>query len=138
MLSSADAVAGVRPRVLVVEDHADVAAAVERAVSGWGFDAWIALDGYSAISIARENPPHAVLLDLALPGMDGFEVAEKLRAQGVDAPLVVLTAFDDVRLRTKALELGVKAYLSKPVDWERLRGLLSALLLRGAADDPPS
>lgn len=113
--------------VLVVEDHVEVAEAIQRNLLSWGYHALVALDGAAAMAMASAVRPDAILLDLALPGSDGFEILERLRGVGVTAPVVVVTAFDDSRLRAKALELETRAYLVKPLDYTRLRGVVEAL-----------
>jgi DNA-binding response OmpR family regulator len=119
--------------VLVIEDHADVAEAIQRNLLSWGFRAFVALDGASALALSAAHVPDAILLDLALPGTDGFEILEQMRARGVTAPTVVVTAFDESRLRAKALQMEAKAYLVKPLDYGRLRSIVEALFTTGSS-----
>jgi CheY-like chemotaxis protein len=111
------------PRLLLVEDHPLSAEALRRLLEGkTGCRVTVAFDGIQALSMAQADPPDLVLLDLGLPGMDGLELARRLRAlpptQGL--PLVALTASVDPKDHQDALAAGCTAVLTKPPELEVL------------------
>jgi CheY-like chemotaxis protein len=113
--------------VLVVEDNAVTAETLARLLEAWGLEVDVAHDGPEAIDVAKAHPPDTVLLDIELPGMDGCEVAQRLRTQpGLEnARLVAITrnVHENVRRRTE--EAGFNHFLAKPVDAEVLHDVLS-------------
>jgi CheY-like chemotaxis protein len=114
------------PFVLVVDDCRDTADSLALLLKRWGFQAMVAYDGPSALAAALARPPVAVLLDIGLPGMDGYEVARRLRglAQTAKALLIALTGYgqeEDVR---RCHEAGFDLHLLKPCDPEELRRVL--------------
>jgi DNA-binding response OmpR family regulator len=116
-------------RVLVVEDDADIAGALRRSLGMEGYEVRIAGDGEAALGQAAVFAPDAVVLDLALPKLDGVEVCRRLRADG-DVPILVLTARDAVEARVEGLDSGADDYLVKPFEREELLARLRALLRR--------
>lgn len=114
-------------RVLVVEDDRESLELMGALLALWGYDPRLTPDGPAGLEAALAERPDVVLLDLGLPGMDGFEVAERLRAApGGDALLIVaVTAFRGESHRLRALECGFDKYLMKPVDIETLRLVLA-------------
>ncbi len=114
--------AALPPTVLVVEDEEDTNLLLRRLLEQEGIICQGALDGYKALSLASETRPSAILLDLMLPDMHGFEVYERLRRVGPlkRTPVVVVTALDDVSARERGRELGADAYLIKPFLPEKL------------------
>jgi CheY-like chemotaxis protein len=115
-------------RVLVVDDNADSAETMAEILKLWGHDVQTAHDGPGALEAARAHQPDAVLLDLGLPVMDGFETARRLRQQGLEAALLVaVTGFGAAEDRLRTAEAGFDSHLTKPVSPEALR----AVLLRG-------
>jgi CheY-like chemotaxis protein/anti-sigma regulatory factor (Ser/Thr protein kinase) len=115
-----------RQRVLVVDDNADGANTLAEVVEMLGHAAEVAYDGASALEKARAKSPDLVLCDIGLPGMDGYEVARRLRALGADGMrLVALSGFaksEDVR---RATEAGFDAHIAKPCDAAEIQRLLS-------------
>jgi CheY-like chemotaxis protein len=116
-----------RMRVLVVEDNPRAAASLAELLRREGHEVDVAGDGFAAVTTAQERAPDAVLLDLGLPGMDGWQVARLLRElPGAKRPLMVavtgLGAEEDRRLSEQA---GIDLHLTKPVDAEGLRRLLA-------------
>jgi PAS domain S-box-containing protein len=113
--------------VLLVEDNLDAAEALSELLKMWGHTVQVAHDGASALAAARRNRPDVVLLDIGLPGMDGYVVAEQLRAvpghEGVK--LVAVTGYGQESDRRRAALSGFDHHLVKPVDPERLRELLA-------------
>jgi two-component system OmpR family response regulator len=123
-------------RVLVVEDDARMAAAVRRGLRGDGLVADIAGDGEQALLLARATNFDAVVLDVMLPGADGFEVCRRLRAARVWAPVIMVTARDAVEDRVRGLDAGADDYLTKPFSLAELLARLRALARRGPVERP--
>jgi CheY-like chemotaxis protein len=121
-------------RVLVVDDHSDNRDTLALLVRAWGYDVRLASDGPSALAAFPDFRPHAVLLDIGMAGMDGWEVARQLREQeeGREALLVAVTGFGREVDRARSAEAGFDAHLTKPSDPEKLRQLLV-----GVAACPP-
>jgi CheY-like chemotaxis protein len=114
--------------VLVVEDNEAVAEALARLLTQWGHDVQVAHDGLEAIQAARAQPPDTVLLDLCLPGMDGYQVAEQLRVQaGLDAARVVAITGDEPQENLAwSRQVGIHHRLVKPIDPAQLQDVLHA------------
>ena len=115
-------------RVLVVDDNRESVETLSMLLQLKGHDARIAEDGDEAIAIADSYRPHVVVLDLSLPGRDGYEIARELRARpyGHGLVLVALTGWTGKDVREKAAEAGFDFHLLKPVDWENLEQVLNA------------
>lgn len=111
-----------KPVLLVVEDEPEIARVIETHAQQRGYQVHSATDGLSAISISREIHPDVVLLDIALPGMDGRDVMRRLRAQWAAdrAVIIFLTARDEQSDRILGLELGADDYETKPVHFQML------------------
>src|SRR5436853_4477149 len=106
-------------RILIVEDEAEIASYLRRGLTYDGFSVEVVGDGNAALAAARERPPDLVVLDLMLPGLDGLEVARRLRI-GLDVSIIMLTARDSVADRVAGLESGADDYLPKPFAFEEL------------------
>lgn len=119
-------------RVLVVEDEKRLAAAVARGLRAEGFDVEVVGDGLEGYWRASERPYGAIVLDILLPGMNGYQICQKLRAQGVDTPILMLTAKDGEYDEADALDLGADDFLRKPFSYVVLVARLHALQRRGA------
>ena len=115
-------------RVLVVDDNRESVETLSMLLQLKGHDARIAEDGDEAIAIADSYLPHVVVLDLSLPGRDGYEIARELRARpyGTGLVLVALTGWSGNDVREKAAAAGFDFHLLKPVDWPNLEQVLSA------------
>lgn len=118
-----------RRRILVVDDNVDAAHSLALLLERLGYDVQVAHDGHAALEAARMNRPHIVLLDINMPGVDGYRVVERLRreARFADVPMIAVTGAggpDDVR---RSGEAGFSAHLVKPVSLETLRALLEKL-----------
>ena len=122
-----------RGRVLVVDDNVDAASTLAEAIRFDGHDVRVAYDGPSALQQARDFSPEVVLLDIGLPGMDGYEVVRLLRElpQARGAHIVALTGFGQQSDRQRALGAGFDEHLVKPVDLETVTAVLRRRL--GAA-----
>ncbi|QLE72778.1 response regulator transcription factor [Streptomyces rectiverticillatus] len=122
--------------VLVVDDDPDVRAAVVDALSMEGYEVRSAPDGLEALSCVAAAPPGAIVLDLAMPVLDGLAVCRRLRALGDRTPVLVLTARDAVSDRVAGLDAGADDYLVKPFALDELLARLRALLRRAAPTEP--
>jgi two-component system, OmpR family, response regulator len=118
-----------RLRVLVVDDYADTRDTIRVLIDLWGHDVRTAADGPEALTLAETFGPDVVLLDVALPGMDGYEVARRLRQRpGLSGvTLVAITGLGAERDHLQAAEAGFAHYLIKPFDPEGLERLLGDL-----------
>jgi CheY-like chemotaxis protein len=118
-----------RRRVLVVDDSTDSAESLARLLRRWGHEVRVAYDGPSALAAARSTAPEVVLLDIGLPGMDGYEVARQLRQDPDlnDTVLVALTGYGQATDRRQTHNAGFDQHLIKPVDPGLLRTLLATI-----------
>jgi two-component system, OmpR family, response regulator MprA len=123
--------------ILIVEDEAEIAGFLRRGLTLEGFTAEIAADGNAAIVAARERPPDLVVLDLMLPGLNGFEVAKRIRSAS-EVPIIMLTARDAVPDRVAGLEAGADDYLIKPFAFEELVARIRVQLRRRQRDEHPT
>jgi two-component system, OmpR family, response regulator MtrA len=123
------------PTVLVVEDDPDVATAMVEALEEAGFDVSVAVDGPAALDSVDARPVDLVLLDLRLPGLDGFEVCQRIRRRS-EVPVVMVTARSDASEIVTGLELGADDYIVKPFEAAVLVARARAVLRRYADDAP--
>ncbi|MFP5347503.1 MAG: response regulator transcription factor [Actinomycetes bacterium] len=124
-------------RVLVVEDDVGMARVLRRGLAEEGYAVDTCSDGTDAVWQVGEFGYDAVVLDVMLPGRDGFEVCRELRGAGVDVPVLMLTARDGVADRVRGLDAGADDYLLKPFSFAELSARLRALLRRaGTARSP--
>jgi two-component system OmpR family response regulator len=123
-------------RALVVEDELKMAALLRRGLVEEGYAADIARTGEDAIDMARATPYDSIVLDVMLPGVDGFDVCRQLRTSGVWTPILMLTARDGVQDRVAGLDAGADDYLVKPFSFAELLARLRALARRGVTERP--
>jgi DNA-binding response OmpR family regulator len=123
-------------RVLVVEDEVKMAGLLKRGLEEEGYAVDVAGTGSEALWLGTENSYDAVILDVMLPDLDGFEVCRKLREGGRWPPVLMLTAMDTVPDRVAGLDAGADDYLTKPFSFVELFARLRALLRRGARERP--
>ncbi|MDX6578490.1 MAG: two-component system, OmpR family, response regulator, partial [Gaiellales bacterium] len=123
-------------RLLVVEDDPKLGGLLRRGLSEQGNAADLATSGEDALWMATVHAYDAIVLDVMLPGLDGFQTCERLRTDGVWAPVLMLTARDGVEDRIIGLDAGADDYLTKPFAIAELRARLRALVRRGAAERP--
>ena len=123
-------------RVLVVEDSVKTASLIKRGLEEEGYAVDIAINGGEALSMAAAYPTDAIILDVMLPGEDGFEVCRKLREAGTWSPILMLTALDAVHDRVRGLDVGADDYLTKPFAFTELTARVRALLRRGPEQRP--
>jgi two-component system OmpR family response regulator len=123
-------------RVLIVEDDIRMAAAIRRGMQAEGIVADVATRGEDAVWMVAASEFDAVVLDVMLPGIDGFETCRQLREDGVWAPIIMLTARDSVEDRVQGLDQGADDYLIKPFSLAELLARLRALARRGPVERP--
>jgi two-component system OmpR family response regulator len=124
-------------RVLVVEDEVKLAGIVKRGMHARGLSADLARSGEDALWMAGSTVYQAIVLDVMLPGIDGFETCRRLREDEVWAPVLMLTARDSVEDRIAGLDGGADDYLTKPFAFGELLARVRALARRGAVERPP-
>jgi two-component system OmpR family response regulator len=117
-------------RVLVVDDELNIAELVSMALRYAGFEAGMATSGREALAAFERFRPHALILDVMLGDVDGFEVARRLRSRGADAPIVFLTAREETEDKVRGLTLGGDDYVTKPFSIEELIARLRTILRR--------
>jgi len=122
------------PLVLVVDDEATVRQALERALKLEGFAVSTAAGGHAALEEVAARPPSVVVLDVMMPDLDGVSVVRRMRADGVDVPVCILSARDEVSDRVAGLQAGADDYLVKPFALSELTARLNALLRRRGSD----
>jgi two-component system, OmpR family, response regulator MprA len=122
------------PRVLVVDDEPAVRRALERALRLDSYDVALAADGEAALDTLAEGPADAVILDVAMPRLDGLEVCRRMRKAGDRTPILMLTARDAIDDRVQGLDVGADDYLVKPFALRELQARLRALLRRTGED----
>ena len=118
------------PRILVVEDEPGIAFALEADLRSEGYDPAVATTGSDALRMARAEPFDLMLLDVMLPGKDGFEVCRELRRGGVRMPIIMLTAKAHEAEKVMGFELGADDYITKPFSPRKLRARIKAVLRR--------
>jgi two-component system, OmpR family, response regulator len=124
-------------RVLIVEDELRMAGLIRRGLVHEGLAADVAGNGEDAVWMAQAHEYDAIVLDVMLPGADGFETCRRLRGTGVWAPVLMLTARDAVDDRVAGLDSGADDYLVKPFAFAELLARLRALVRRGDPERPP-
>jgi two-component system alkaline phosphatase synthesis response regulator PhoP len=123
-------------RILVVEDEPGIALGLEDDLKMEGYDVEVIADGIAASRRARESAFDLILLDLMLPGRDGFEVCRDLRRAGLRTPILMLTAKAQEAEKVMGLEIGADDYVTKPFGTRELRARIKALLRRGSDPKP--
>lgn len=115
-------------KILLVDDEPHIVQFLELGLANEGFEVRTAADGMSAVSVAAEFQPHVVVLDVMMPGMDGWEVCRLLRKNGDNVAIIMLTAKDEVDDRVKGLTIGADDYVVKPFSFEELLARIGARL----------
>ncbi len=117
-------------RILVVDDEASISDLIATSLRFVGFDVRTAATGAQALSVAEEFKPHAMILDVMLPDLDGFEVCRQIRNEGLNIGVLFLTAKDGMEDKVAGLTIGGDDYMTKPFSLEELVARLRALLRR--------
>jgi DNA-binding response OmpR family regulator len=125
-----------KPRVLIVEDDPDLLVVLRVNLTAMGVEPILAGDGRTAISRIEAERPDAVVLDVMLPGIDGWSVLEDLHALGDPVPIVVCSAKKDIEDMERARELGASGYVVKPFDIDRLIDAVMEAVGRSRAVEP--
>jgi DNA-binding response OmpR family regulator len=123
-------------RVLVVEDEKRLAAGLKKGLEAEGFATDVALTGTDGLWMAREYPYDAIVLDIMLPGINGYRICETLRDESIWTPILMLTAKDGEWDEAEALDTGADDYLTKPFSFIVLVARLRALIRRGSPERP--
>ncbi len=122
-------------KVLVVEDNANLAFGLTRSLESEGYDVVGAEDGLKGLELARSSNPDLVVLDLMLPGMDGYSILKTLRAEGQDVPVLILTARGEEADKVFGFRLGADDYVTKPFSLSELLARVQAILRRSRSGD---
>lgn len=125
-------------KILVVDDEANIVELLTVSLKFQGFDVRSANSGVDALRVAREFRPDAYILDVMMPGMDGYELLQKLRAEGLEGPVLYLTAKDGVESRIHGLTIGADDYITKPFSLEEVITRLRVVLRRGNVQEDAS
>ena len=124
-------------RILIVEDDASLAAGIGRILEAEGYAVDVMKNGEHASMAVRQESFDLVILDVGLPGIDGFEVLRRLRAEGRAMPILILTARDALDDRVRGLDLGADDYMHKPFAMPELAARVRALIRRGQSHAGP-
>jgi DNA-binding response OmpR family regulator len=127
-----------QPRLLIVEDDDDLREILVRSLAAEGFLVWAAATGHELVEHASAAPADALVIDIGLPDADGRDVCQALRARGVRAPILFLTARDALPDRLSGFTAGGDDYVTKPFDIEEVVARLQALLRRSPLDSGPA
>lgn len=122
--------------ILVVEDEQDIATIIDFNLKRSGFDTLMAYDGLTGLKLALENAPDLILLDVMLPGMDGFEICRRVREKS-QVPIIMLTAREEESDKILGLELGADDYVTKPFSNRELIARIKANMRRFSAAEVP-
>ena len=122
-------------KVLVVEDNANLAFGLTRSLESEGYDVEAAEDGIRGLELARTGNPDLVVLDLMLPGMDGYSILKKLRSEGKNVPVLILTARGEEADKVFGFRLGADDYVTKPFSLSELLARVQAILRRAKSAD---
>ncbi len=127
------------PNILIVEDEPRIASFIQKGLRSQGFTTTIVADGQYVLDVVQSGTFDLLILDLRLPGKDGFQVLEELRGQGEDIPVIILSARSDIHDKVAGLEGGADDYVTKPFRFEELLArvrlrLRSARPVRDAAE----
>jgi two-component system OmpR family response regulator len=125
-----------RPRVLIVDDEVRLAEALRQGLERRGFDCTVVHDGNAAVAKARAGGFDIILLDVMIPGLSGYRVLETLRREGLDTPVLMLTAKDGEYDEADAFDLGVDDYVTKPFSTVVLLARMNSLLKRRPESTP--
>jgi two-component system OmpR family response regulator len=123
-------------KVLVVDDETYIADLLSTGLSFVGFDVRTAAGGQEALALVRDWRPDLLVLDVMMPGIDGFEVTRRLRAEGRSVPVLFLTARDALEDKVTGLTIGGDDYVTKPFSLEEIVARVRALIRRSSAVDP--
>ena len=121
--------------ILIVEDEPGITMAIKDELEFEGFDVRLAKDGIAGLQSILESPPHLIVLDLMLPGKNGFEICAELRQRGIRTPIIILTARGQEADKIRGLELGADDYVTKPFSLAELLARIRAVLRRSEPEE---
>ena len=127
-----------KKKILVIEDEANIRELVMYNLKAIGYDAIEAEDGISGITLAYKENPDLILLDIMLPGKDGYEICRELRSEGIEIPIIMLTAKSEEVDKVLGLEFGADDYIAKPFGIRELLARIKAVLRRVDMNGTPS
>ena len=116
-------------RILVIDDNIDVCNVLKNFLTSHHHEVFIALDGPAGLDQLKKTKPHAVLLDMKMPGMEGIEVFKEIKKIDPQIPVIMLTGVTDHDEARKTLELGAYDYITKPVDFNYLQNVILTILV---------
>ncbi|MCU1690179.1 MAG: Two-component system response regulator [Jatrophihabitantaceae bacterium] len=119
-------------RLLVVEDDPNIVELLSASLRYAGFEVQTAMDGHQALRLAREMRPDLVVLDVMIPGIDGFEVVRRMGSEGIRCPVLFLTARDSIEDKLTGLTIGGDDYVTKPFSLDEVLARIRVVLRRGA------
>jgi DNA-binding response OmpR family regulator len=119
-------------KILIIEDDPGIQLSLKDEFESEGFNVKVADDGLTGLEMTRQNPPDVIILDLMLPYLNGYEICKKLRQEGNDVPIIMLTVKDQEVDKVLGLELGADDYVTKPFSLRELLARVNALLRRSA------
>jgi two-component system, OmpR family, alkaline phosphatase synthesis response regulator PhoP len=125
-------------KILIIEDDPGIQLSLKDEFESEGFNVKVADDGLTGLEKTRQNPPDVIILDLMLPYLNGYEICKKLRLEGNDVPIIMLTVKDQEVDKVLGLELGADDYVTKPFSLRELLARVNALLRRSAESIPES
>jgi two-component system, OmpR family, response regulator len=128
----------VEARLLVVEDDPNIVELLSASLRYAGFQVETAMEGHQALKLARELRPDLVLLDVSIPGIDGFEVVRRMRSAGLHCPVLFLTARDATEDKITGLTIGGDDYVTKPFSLDEVLARIRVILRRGAGGPGPA
>jgi len=117
-------------RILLIEDEKNLATVISKGLEEEGYSVDVSTDGEEGLFMAQEIPHDVIILDIMLPGLDGFSILQSLRSSNILTPVIMLTAKDALEDKIKGLDTGADDYLTKPFEFEELLARLRALLRR--------
>lgn len=120
-------------RILVIEDNRNLATGLRNNLEIEGYEVDVAADGQAGLAVARSGAPELIVLDLMLPGMDGYRVLKTLREEGIDTPVLILSARGEETDKVLGFHLGADDYVAKPFGLLELLARVDALLRRAAS-----
>ena len=115
--------------ILIVDDEKSIVDFIKMGLEAEGYTIYSAFDGNEAIELAQKINPHIIILDIMLPGMDGYEVCSRIK-KSIKASIIMLTARDDVDDKVRGLDIGADDYMSKPFSFKELLARINARLRR--------
>jgi len=118
----------VREKILVVDDQSGIRVLLMEVFGGEGYDTYQAANGVQALEMAQRIKPDLVLLDMKIPGMDGLEILQRMKAMDPGIKVIMMTAYGELDMLNEATELGVLMHFAKPFDIDELRSAVNSVL----------